>query len=76
MKKHTFGILAVFCALALSAFGGTKTTRNPVIGGWYADPQIRIYNGQYWIYATYSDAGGKILPVKMTEQGVAPRPLK
>lgn len=59
MKKHTLKILAIACTLCACAFGGTKTTRNPVIGGWYADPQIRIYNGQYWIYATYSDAYDK-----------------
>ena len=28
---------------------------NPVVDGWYADPQIRIYNGKYWIFATTSD---------------------
>ncbi len=27
---------------------------NPVIDGWYADPQIRIYNNKYWIFPTYS----------------------
>lgn len=29
---------------------------NPVVDGWYADPQIRIYNGQYWLYPTGSGA--------------------
>lgn len=28
---------------------------NPVVDGWYADPQIRIYNGKYWIFPTTSD---------------------
>ncbi len=27
---------------------------NPVINGWYADPQMRIYKGKYWIFPTYS----------------------
>ena len=27
---------------------------NPVIDGWYADPQIRIYEGKYWIFPTTS----------------------
>lgn len=29
--------------------------RNPVLPGWYADPEIRIFAGRYWIYPTYSD---------------------
>lgn len=28
---------------------------NPVIEGWYADPEAIIYGDQYWIYPTYSD---------------------
>ena len=28
---------------------------NPVLEGWYADPEIRIFAGKYWIYPTYSD---------------------
>lgn len=29
---------------------------NPIIAGWYADPEGIIYDDQYWIYPTYSDA--------------------
>jgi beta-xylosidase len=32
---------------------------NPIVPGWYADPEIRIFQGQYWIYPTYSDDFGK-----------------
>lgn len=28
--------------------------RNPVLEGWYADPQIRCFNGIYWIFPTSS----------------------
>ncbi len=28
---------------------------NPVIDGWYADPEAIIYGDTYWIYPTYSD---------------------
>lgn len=31
-----------------------KTSGNPVFPGWYADPEARIFNNQYWIYPTYS----------------------
>lgn len=27
---------------------------NPIDGGWYADPEARIYDGKYYIYATKS----------------------
>lgn len=28
--------------------------KNPIDGGWYADPEARFYEGKYWIYATIS----------------------
>lgn len=27
---------------------------NPILPGWYADPEGAIFNNQYWIYPTYS----------------------
>lgn len=30
--------------------------RNPVIPGWYGDPELRVHNGRYYIFATYSAA--------------------
>ena len=27
---------------------------NPILPGWYADPEAHIFNNQYWIYPTYS----------------------
>src|SRR5262245_54560761 len=27
---------------------------NPIIPGWYADPEIHIFRNEYWIYPTYS----------------------
>lgn len=31
---------------------------NPIVPGWYADPEIRVFAGRYWIYPTYSDHAG------------------
>src|SRR4051812_5762172 len=28
---------------------------NPVFPGWYADPEVRIFNHLYWVYPTWSD---------------------
>ena len=30
--------------------------KNPIVDGWYADPEARIYNGKYYVYVT----GGNI----------------
>lgn len=27
---------------------------NPIVPGWYADPEARIFENRYWIYPTYS----------------------
>ncbi|HEY0060007.1 MAG TPA: glycoside hydrolase family 43 protein [Flavisolibacter sp.] len=40
-----------FCLVSTVTFG----QRNPVIDGWYADPEGVILDKQYWIYPTYSD---------------------
>ena len=33
----------------------TVRSGNPVIKGWYADPEGIIFNDEYWIFPTYSD---------------------
>ena len=43
----------VFFAVDLQA-APPKTVGNPVVPGWYADPEARVFNNQYWIFATYS----------------------
>jgi len=32
---------------------------NPVFQGWYADPEVRVFDNQYWIYPTYSAPYGE-----------------
>jgi len=27
---------------------------NPIFPGWYADPEARVFEGQYWVFPTYS----------------------
>jgi beta-xylosidase len=53
MKKNILrNIYSVlfFCLVSLVAF----SQKNPVIDGWYADPEGVIFNRTYWIYPTYS----------------------
>lgn len=69
MKNFTTVQILLCCALLLAfAYGcaptgksspsGTtqakQTSGNPIFPGWYADPEARIFNNQYWIYPTYS----------------------
>jgi beta-xylosidase len=32
---------------------------NPIIEGWYADPEGIVFDDQYWVYPTYSDSYSK-----------------
>lgn len=32
----------------------TVTSGNPVFPGWYADPEVAVFDKKYWIYPTYS----------------------
>ena len=32
----------------------TKKSGNPLFEGWYADPEASIFDGNYWIFPTYS----------------------
>jgi beta-xylosidase len=32
----------------------SDTSGNPILPGWYADPEAHVFDGQYWIYPTYS----------------------
>ncbi|HEU5403693.1 MAG TPA: glycoside hydrolase family 43 protein [Terriglobales bacterium] len=69
MKPSLF-VLSVLPLLFGAAFGQAASTArgrithrtmsgNPVIRGWYADPEAIIYGDQYWIFPTFSDDYGK-----------------
>lgn len=55
-------VLAIVCANAQNDRKPTQKitpekmtmSGNPIFPGWYADPEARIFNNQYWIYPTYS----------------------
>jgi beta-xylosidase len=56
-------VLITLCFKSYSQSNGIKDSviksGNPVIKGWYADPEGIIFGNQYWIYPTYSDDYGK-----------------
>jgi beta-xylosidase len=48
------GVVNVERVPAQEAAGEKKSAGNPVIEGWYADPEGVIFGDRYWIYPTYS----------------------
>ena len=49
-------IARFFAVPALIALirGADASIGNPILPGWYADPEARVFENQYWIYPTYS----------------------
>ena len=59
MKKIICIALLCCCQFTLLTAQEIKKTNsqhsgNPIIEGWYADPEGVIFNDQYWIFPTYS----------------------
>ena len=57
IKLMRFWNVLLTCCLTLlvtNAFDQTVRSGNPVLPGWYADPEARIFQNQYWIFPTYS----------------------
>jgi beta-xylosidase len=55
MNIKAIFIIATFFLLINFSFAQKKTTSgNPIIQGWYADPEAVIFNKQYWIFPTFS----------------------
>ncbi len=58
MKKVIY--TSIFLALILANCSPTqkqsakRSSGNPVLSGWYADPEAAIFKNRYWIYPTYS----------------------
>ncbi|MEO8764132.1 MAG: glycoside hydrolase family 43 protein [Ginsengibacter sp.] len=54
MKRTYHSLLLVFI-MFFNLTANSQSSGNPIIKGWYADPEAAIFNDQYWIYPTYSD---------------------
>ncbi len=48
---HRIAALALILPLTTAA---SQLAGNPVIQGWYADPEAHVFAGEYWIYPTTS----------------------
>lgn len=54
--KNIFTIIIILINVFFIAAQQQKTTSgNPILQGWYADPEAAIFKDKYWIYPTYSD---------------------
>ena len=42
------------CGVAILGATGMLSAKNPVFDGWYADPEVAVYNNEYWIFPTIS----------------------
>ncbi|MEO7997217.1 MAG: glycoside hydrolase family 43 protein [Gemmatimonadaceae bacterium] len=47
-------ILSASFAGATDVQAQTARSGNPIIPGWYADPEAHVFENQYWIFPTYS----------------------
>lgn len=52
-------VLAVTVWACVSPAGAAAESRlarsgNPILKGWYADPEVAVFGDRYWIYPTYS----------------------
>ena len=54
-KGVLFALLFPGCSYKIQQGNNEKmTSGNPIVPGWYADPEGAIFKKQYWIYPTYS----------------------
>ena len=49
--KYLIFLLTIILSLQLNS---QNLSGNPLIKGWYADPEARIFENKFWIYPTYS----------------------
>jgi beta-xylosidase len=58
MRQAVFIFFLTALMASCVRHAGTSVTRfsgNPLFEGWYADPASAVYDGEYWIFPTYSD---------------------
>jgi beta-xylosidase len=46
--------LAPFASTPAFAQAQAARSGNPILPGWYADPEAHVFDGRYWIFPTYS----------------------
>ena len=60
MRSTCENILLICCLLLSNpALAQAPRSGNPILPGWYADPEAHIFQNEYWIYPTYSAPYGE-----------------
>lgn len=54
MKKLLIVVLYTMLITTAWTQPGKKQSGNPIVDGWYADPEAVIFGKEYWIYPTFS----------------------
>ncbi len=55
MNVRVAGVVAIALLVAGStASAQSVRSGNPILPGWYADPEAHVFAGEYWIFPTYS----------------------
>lgn len=55
LVERAFLIISVVFLFAFGQAGKPKVkSGNPVFKGWYADPEVAVFDGRYWIFPTFS----------------------
>lgn len=53
--RHLSTLVAVALACApWCPAGAQRASGNPILPGWYADPEAHVFEGKYWIFPTFS----------------------
>ena len=47
-------LVSIYLAVIAAFTGQAVRSGNPILPGWYADPEAHVFDGAYWIYPTYS----------------------
>lgn len=53
---HRIALLAAISIVIVTPQTAAQQARsgNPILPGWYADPEAHVFDRQYWIFPTYS----------------------
>jgi len=67
------GLVWGLAGLTAAVAAAGDAPRNPIVPGWYADPEIRRFGGEYWIYPTLSQAPADAPPPRLSARQRAMR---
>ena len=54
MRARVLALAAAALVLPACADAQAARSGNPILPGWYADPEAHVFAGEYWIFPTYS----------------------